>query len=131
MKASWYDEFMQVSNKKLTGAQRKKALGMLFVRTRALKKRPDLNKLLDLFFTKGEKEIILRRLIVSDMLEKKVKYRDIRKTLGISYLTISKVRDVLETRGYGRNPQRKRVYSHRKRRERPLLGYYKGAPSIL
>ena len=96
-----------------------------------IKKQSDLNKLLDLFFTKNEKEIILRRLIVADMLAEKVKYKDIQKDLNISRQTISNVRDILEVRGYGRNPQRKRAYSYRKKKENPLLGYYKGAPSIL
>src|SRR3989344_823232 len=104
---------------------------MLLSRVRTIKKQPDLNKLLDLFFTKNEKEIVLRRLVIADMLAEKVKYRNIQKDLNVSRQTISNVRDILEARGYGRNPQRKRAYSHRKKRERPLLGYYKGAPSIL
>ena len=123
---------MQISNKKLTQDQRKKALRILLARVRTIKKQLDLNKFLDLLFTRNEKEIILRRLIVAHMLEKKIKYRDIEKALGISRPTISKVRDILEARGYGRNPERKRVYSSRRKiREKPLLGYYKGAPSIL
>ena len=68
---------------------------------------------------------------VANMLEKEVKYRDIQKVLDISRSTISNVRDILEARGYGRNPARKRAYTVRKRKERPLLGYYKGAPSAL
>lgn len=122
---------MQTASKKLTKTQRKKALAMLLPKMRVLKKQSDLNKLLDLLFTKDEKEIILRRLIVGDMLERKVKYRDIAKTLNVSQITISKVRDILEARGYGRNPHRKRAYSYRKKKERPLLGYYKGVPSII
>lgn len=122
---------MQISNKRLARAQQKKALGILLLRVQVIKKQSDLSRLLDLFFTKNEKEIILRRLIIADLLEKQVKYRDIEKALGISSLTISKIRDILEARGYGRNPGRKRVYSRPKRREKPLLGYYKGAPSIL
>ena len=96
---------------------------MLLLRIRTIKKQSDLNKLLDLFFTKNEKEIVLRRLVIADMLAEKVKYGDIQKGLNVSRQTISNVRDILETRGYGRNPQRKRAYSHRKKRERPLLGY--------
>ena len=123
---------MQVSNKKLSPGQRKKALKVLLLKVQTIKKQSDLNKFLGLYFTRDEKEIILRRLVIADMLEEKVKFRDIKKALNVSHLTISKVRDILEARGYGRNPGRKRVYSsRRKRRERPLLGYYKGAPSIL
>lgn len=122
---------MQISSKRLTGVQRKKALQMLLLKVRVIKKQSELSKMLDLFFTKNEKEIILRRLIVADLLEKRVKYRDIEKALSISSPTISNIRDILEARGYGRNPKRKRIYSRPKKREKPLLGYYKGAPSIL
>lgn len=122
---------MQTSSKKLTPGQRKDALKMLLPRIQAIKKQSDLNKFLNLLFTGDEKEIILRRLIIAELLEKKVKYRDLQKALGVSRNTISNVRDVLEARGYGRNPKRKRAYSYPKKKERPLLGYYKGARSVL
>ena len=127
----WYNETMRISSKKLSSGHRKKALRIFLSRIQTVKKQSDLNKLLDLFFTKNEKEIVLRRLVIADMLAEKVKYRNIQKDLNVSRQTISNVRDILEARGYGRNPQRKRAYSHRKKRERPLLGYYKGAPSVL
>ena len=126
-----YNMFMLTANKNLTKVERKRALKILLSKIRTTKKQSDLNKLLDLFLTKDEKEAILRRIVVGEMLERKVKYRDIAKALGVSHQTISNVRDILEARGYGRNPGRRRAYTRRKRKERPLLGYYKGAPSIL
>ena len=126
---------MKVSDKKLTAVLRKQSLGRLLNEIKMVKSAADLDKFLGEIFTKDEKEIILRRIIVADMLERKLKYREIKKALSISHLTISKVRDMLAKRGYGRNPGRKRVYSsdigRKRRRQKPLLGYYKGAASII
>ena len=126
---------MKISNKKLTVVLRKRSLGRLLNEVKMVKSATDLDKFLGEIFTKDEKEMILRRIIVADMLERKLKYREIEEALNISRLTISKVRDMLAKRGYGRNPDRKRVYSedadHKKRRQKPLLGYYKGAKSII
>jgi len=125
---------MKVSNKKLTIALKKRSLERLLNEIKMVKTVADLDKFFNKILTKDEKEIILRRITVADMLERKLKYREIEESLRISRLTISKVRDMLEKRGYGRNPHRKRIYSgvnHGKRREKPLLGYYKGAASII
>jgi len=110
---------MKVSDKKLTAVLRKQSLGRLLNEIKMVKSAADLDKFLGEIFTKDEKEMILRRIIVADMLERKLKYREIKKALSISHLTISKVKDMLAKRGYGRNPGRKRVYSSdigRKRR---------------
>jgi TrpR-related protein YerC/YecD len=126
---------MKISNKKLTAVLRKRSLDRLLNEIKMVKSATDLDKFFGEIFTKDEKEIILRRMIVADMLERKLKYREIEEALGISRLTISKVRDMLAKRGYGRNPGRKRAYSsntdRKKRRQKPLLGYYKGAASII
>lgn len=123
---------MKVSNRKLTAVLRKRSLGKLLNEIKTVKSATDLDKFFGEIFTKDEKEMILRRITVADMLERKFKYREIEKALDISRLTISKVRDMLAKRGYGRNPDRKRIYSdHKKQRRRPLLGYYKGAASII
>lgn len=125
---------MKVSNKKLTIALKKRSLERLLNEIKMVKTVADLDKFFNKILTKDEKEIILRRITVADMLERKLKYREIEESLRISRLTISKVRDMLEKRGYGRNPHRKRIYSgvnHGKRREKPLLGYYKGTASII
>ena len=126
---------MKVSNKKLTEILKRRALEKLLNEIRAVKTVADLDKFFDEILTKDEKEVILRRITVADMLEKKFKYREIEEILRISRLTISKVRDMLEERGYGRNPRRKRIYSlsvnQKRRRRKPLLGYYKGAESII
>jgi len=136
MKLTWYYLYiMKVSNKKLTAVLKKRSLGRLLNEIKMLKSSTDLDKFFGEIFTKDEKEMILRRIVVADMLERKFKYREIEKTLSISRLTISKVRDMLVKRGYGRNPGRKRVYSmsvdHKRRKQKPLLGYYKGAASII
>jgi len=124
---------MKISNKKLTAVLRKQSLGRLLNEIKMVKSATDLDKFFGEILTENEKEIILRRVIVADMLERKLKYREIEEVLGISSLTISKVRDMLVKRGYGRNPDRKRVYSlnHKKPKQKPLLGYYKGAASII
>lgn len=125
---------MRVSNKKLTAVLRKRSLGRLLDEIKTIKSTGDLDKFFGEIFIKDEKEMVLRRITVADMLEGKLKYREIEKALDISRLTISKVRDMLAQRGYGRNPDRKRIYSdhkNKKQRRKPLLGYYKGAASII
>ncbi|OGY60319.1 MAG: hypothetical protein A3B23_00250 [Candidatus Colwellbacteria bacterium RIFCSPLOWO2_01_FULL_48_10] len=123
---------MKTSGKELTRRQRQKALEILLREIAAVKTGMNLGRLLDLLLTYHEKEAILRRLTIGNMLKHKNTYRAIGKALGVSAITISKVRDILEARGYGRNPQRKRIYSRDKDTEdRPLLGYYKGARSIV
>ena len=126
---------MKVSNKKLTAVLRKQSLARLLNEIKMVKSATDLDKFFGEILTEDEKEIILRRVIVADMLERKLKYREIEEALNISRLTISKVRDMLAKRGYGRSPGRKIVYSgdadQKKRRQKPLLGYYKGARSII
>ena len=102
---------MKVSNKKLTIALKKRSLERLLNEIKMVKTVADLDKFFNKILTKDEKEIILRRITVADMLERKLKYREIEESLRISRLTISKVRDMLEKRGYGRNPHRKRIYS--------------------
>ncbi len=98
-----------------------------------IKSERDLVSFFDKYLNKSEKEIIVRRVIVGILLERKMSYRKIRDFLEISQSTISNVRDILEHRGYGRNPKRRRIYSYNRklRKRRPLLGYYKGAPSII
>ncbi len=101
----------------------------------------DLNKLLDTVFTESEKEMILRRMLVVKMLNDGMQYREIERKLEISKITISRVKDIIKERGYGRNPQRKRIktsyhnpaYDNRGRKikSKPLLGHYKGARSII
>ncbi len=131
---------MRVAKKKLTAELRDRALSILLPNIRAAGTVSNLDKFLDAVFTKNEKEIILRRMLVTEMLANKVSYREIEGKLEISKITISKIKDILEKRGYGRNPRRKRIsrsYENpayaksRKKKSRPLLGYYKGAPSII
>ena len=87
---------MKVSNKKLTVVLRKQSLERLLDEIKMVKTTADLDKFFGKILTKDEKEMILRRITVADMLERKLKYREIEESLSISRLTISKVRDMLE-----------------------------------
>ena len=121
------------SRRKLPSPLEKEAVSVLLREIKGVKYERDLISFFDKYLNESEKEIIVRRVIVSMLLERKMSYRKIRDLLEISQNTISNVRDILENRGYGRNPKRKRVYSYNRkpRKRRPLLGYYKGAPSII
>ncbi len=94
-----------------------------------------LDNLLNRLMTADEKNLLFRRMTVIKLINQGKKYREIKEILSISNGTISNVIDILSGRGYGRNPNRKRVYSIikdcRKKRRKPLLGKYKGAESIL
>lgn len=126
---------MKKTNKKLKDSLRRDAFAKLLFQIRTVKTIAGIEHLLDLIMTSDEKEVVLRRMIIADMLENKFSYRQIEKSLGVSHITISKVRDILECRGYGKNPNRRKVYSvinsKNKKRTKPLLGYYKGAASIV
>ncbi|MCL5114913.1 MAG: trp operon repressor [Patescibacteria group bacterium] len=121
------------SRRKLPLPLEKEAVGILFREVSRVRSERDLISFFDKYLNESEKEIIVRRVIVGILLERKMSYRKIRNLLEISQSTISNVRDILENRGYGRNPKRRRIYSYNRkpRKRRPLLGCYKGAPSII
>lgn len=95
----------------------------------------DLDKFFNKFLTIAEKNLILRRVVVMKLINQGKKYREIRKSLDISNNTISNTRDVLEGRGYGKNPNRKRKYSTlanpKKNKSKSFYRRYKGAENIL
>ena len=121
------------SRRKLPLPLEKEAVEILLREIGRVRFERDLISFFDKYLNESEKEIIVRRVIVGILLERKMSYRKIRNLLEISQSTISNVRDILENRGYGRNPKRRRVYSYKRkpRKRRSLLGYYKGAPSII
>ncbi|MBI5147921.1 MAG: hypothetical protein HZA37_02110 [Parcubacteria group bacterium] len=94
-----------------------------------------LNDFFKKFMTDSEREIIFRRVAAIEMIGQKKKYKEIREALNISKNTISKSKDILEGRGYGRNPDRKRRYStmasNKKNKNKSILPKYKGARSII
>lgn len=63
------------------------------------------------YMTTKEKDLIFRRVAIIKHLSQGKKYNDIRKLLRISNDTISKSVDIIAGRGYGQNPNRKRVFS--------------------
>ncbi len=129
---------MARTSKKLQQNFKKDAINILFGDLKNINLVDDVEKFLEKFFTTDERELILRRIIVMDFLNKNIKYRDIKKALEVSSNTISKVRDIIENRGYGVNPNRKRKYSpsgslsgNKKRKVRNIFPNYKGARSII
>ena len=132
---------MRLSKKKLNPISQQRALSVLLPYVKDIRITAGLENFLGMIFTNQEKEVILRRMLVIDLLRNGMSYREIERKLEISKITISKIKDILEKRGYGRNPKRKRtkiVYynpkynsSGRKKKDRPLLGYYKGTASII
>lgn len=87
------------------------------------------------FMTAGEKDLIFRRMAIIKFIDQGKKYKEIKKILDVSDNTISKSKDIMAGRGYGQNPNRKRVYSpfaqeKPKHKFKPGLRY-KGAESIV
>lgn len=111
------------------------------IKLRLLKEFKNINSCVDLdnffrkFMTSSEKNIIFRRLAVIRLLSQGRKYRDIKEILNISGDTISKTVDIIEGRGYGKNPNRKRQYSvlmkNKIYKSKKLFRPYKGAESII
>ena len=118
---------------KLSAILERNALRELFSKVKTVDSMADLSGFLDLFLTSEEKRLILRRVSILTLLRERRTYSSIKKSLKVSGDTISRVKDIAEKRGYGRNPNRKRVYSPRnyKIRERKLFRRYKGAESIV
>jgi uncharacterized protein YerC len=100
---------MRISKKQLKSEAEKKALARLLAQFRSVETPEDINRFLNSVLTQEEKKVILRRMIIAGMLEEGVKYREIERIMDASGSTVSNVRDFLEKRGYGRNPDRKRI----------------------
>ncbi|MBA4320434.1 MAG: hypothetical protein C0412_18710 [Flavobacterium sp.] len=101
-------------------------------------KRVDSGKKLDDFFKKfmtvAEKDLIFRRMAIIKLVNHGKKYSDIKMILRISENTISNSRDIMAGRGYGQNPNRKRIYSKLYIKQKPKFNTsrrYKGAESII
>lgn len=112
------------------------SLKNLFAAVKNVNSAKNMSEFLDMFFTPEEKRLVLRRSATADLLKKGESYRKIGKRLNISRNTISKIKDILEKRGYGRNPWRKRTYSRKtyrtfRKRRGPFGLKYKGVESIV
>ncbi len=126
-----------ILKKKLPLGLEKKSLAELTREMKKIDASEDLFPFFKRYFTDSERDMIVRRAAVGILLKDKVSYRKIRDSLEISQGTISRTRDLLDGRGYGRNPNRKRKYGSsysilkKKRKEKKLFRPYKGAQSII
>ncbi|MHB9019964.1 MAG: Trp family transcriptional regulator [Minisyncoccota bacterium] len=111
-----------------------KVLDELLLEFRKVNSIENLNIFFKKFMTYGEKDTIIRRLAIIKYLNNGKKYREIKKTLCISNSTISNSRDIMAGRGYGQNPNRKKVYSRSLIKSKPKFKKrlrYKGAGNII
>lgn len=118
--------------KNLDGKLEKESLRKLTEEIRKVGSVAELSDFLSKFMTAGEKKLILRRLAVIDMINHGKKYREIKEILEVSNNTISNARDIIEGRGYGNDPNRKRKYSPlvRRSKKKPYRLKYKGADGL-
>ena len=127
----------KISKKKLPDELEKESIKLLHERIGLVVTNGDTEKFLNTFFTPLEKDIILRRLAVMILLDKKERYIDIETLLDISKATISKIKHISLGDGYGKNLRKlgKRVYSSHKSavkgKRKKLFRPYKGAESII
>lgn len=94
----------------------------------------DLYAFFNKFMTSGEKDLIFRRLAIIKLINQGKKYKEIKKILNVSDNTISNSRDIMAGRGYGQNPNRKRIYSRSLIKSKPKFKKglrYKGAGNII
>ncbi len=122
----------KISKSKLSYELKANALSLFLKKISEIKSVNDSEKFLDMFFTIDEKYVILKRLAVMILLNKKEKYGKIQNSLEISRNTISKIAQILSGYGYGKNVI-KRKYSviQKKEKSRKLFKAYKGAQSII
>ncbi|MCL5017616.1 MAG: trp operon repressor [Patescibacteria group bacterium] len=121
-------------NKKINKALEKEVIAILLKEFKNISSESDLYNFFDRFMTGIEKDKFFKRIAVIALLNKNNKYRDIKKEYCISGNTISRARDVLEGRGYGRNPNRKRKYSNFSGSKKPVKrrrSRYKGTSGFL
>ncbi len=123
--------------KSLTGQLEKDVLQDLWKEIQRIKSGSEAEKFLDNFLTNDEKNLILRRLAAMRLIRQGKQYKEIVKLLKISKITISKTKDIMAGRGYGRNPERKRKYGSsysivtNKTKEKKMFRKYKGAESFV
>lgn len=124
-----------INNKKLDKSAEKEIYTELLKEFKRVNSFDDLDGFLNKFMTPSEKTTLFRRIAVIKLLGKNKKYRDIRKSLGISSGTISNIKDIIAGRGYSKNPDRKRKYSEfkfkKQKKFKPYFRKYKGAVNIL
>lgn len=125
----------RTSTEKINSGLEKESLEKFLKEIKKIDSSKDALLFLNLFFSEKEIKQILRRIAGAILLGRGKKYREIKKLLKISSGTLSNTRDILAGRGYGRNPQRKRVYSMKtskafRKRRGPFGLKYKGVESI-
>lgn len=120
--------------KKLDKAIEREICEKLLKEFKSVNSSDDVDNFFSKFMTSKEKELIFRRLAVIKFINQGKKYREIKDIMEISGNTISNVRDILEGRGYSRNPSRKRIYSsdkYKNYKPKPkFVRKYKGAVGI-
>lgn len=124
----------RVNNKKLEEFIEKEIYRELLKEFKNINSVSDLDNFFGKFMTDDERTLFFRRIAVIKLLKQNKKYRDIKKLLGISSGTISKVADIIAGRGYSRNPDRKRKYSALSTPKKIKKNHglrYKGAENIL
>ncbi len=95
----------------------------------------DTRRFLGTLLTDNEQKTVLRRMAAGRLLNKGKTYKEIRIMLEISRRGISFAKDIIEGRGYGKNPNRKKerpaIKLAPKQKSEPLFKRrYKGAKSI-
>lgn len=66
----------------------------------------DLRKFFEMFFTKDEEVLVLRRLAIMQLIAEKKKYKEIKEKLSVSGCTISAVKDILLGQGYNKRDKK-------------------------
>ena len=98
-------------------------------------KKVDSDKKLSDFFkkymTSKERDLIYRRVAIIKYIIQGKTYKEIKGILRVSDNTISNSRDIMAERGYGQNPNRKRIFSKKYiKKKSKFRRKYKGAPSL-
>ncbi len=123
-----------LANKKLDHDLEKASLRVIVREVGRINSVDDLSLFFRKYFTDSEKDMLIRRAAISVLLENGTSYRKIGNLLEVSQGTISRARDLVDGRGYGRNSERKGRYTpsfSKARKEKKIFKKYKGAESII
>lgn len=101
---------MRIASKKIPDRLKQLALARVSHALGKVKKSDDVDRVLSNFMTREEIGAVIRRAAIAELREQGMAYRAIEKLLGVSRVTVSKVHESLEQRGYSKNPKGEKAY---------------------
>ena len=121
----------RTTENKITNNVETEIIKELLIEFKKVNSATNLNDFFKKFMTNGERDLVFRRIAIIKFIKQGKKYHEIKKILRVSDNTISNSVDIILGRGYGQNPNRKRVFSKKYIKVKSKYRKYKGSESII